>query len=92
MPRTDGNSGALAQPRPRGSEALQRLTQGEISLEAYLDERADAAVSHLRNFVTADELLVVRDTIRGELTSDPELVELVWRTTRQKPQSATDDH
>ncbi len=84
-----GNSNApVANPPSRGSQALQRLKRGEITLDDYLDDRADAAVAHLRQLITADQLSIVRETIRNELTSDPELVELIRETTGQTPTAA----
>lgn len=77
-------SGSEARPlakRPQVSEALRKLRTGEIGLDEYLDLRADAAVAHLTNFLTAMELQTVRETIREELTTDPVLLDLVQRVT-----------
>ncbi|HVW27363.1 MAG TPA: hypothetical protein VHC69_18495 [Polyangiaceae bacterium] len=63
------------------SEALRQLRSGEITIDEYLDLRADAAVAHLTNFLTASELQTIRETIREQLTTDPVLLELVRRAT-----------
>jgi hypothetical protein len=72
--------GAAAKPAA-GSDALQRLESGEMSLEAYLDTRVSDAVSHLDGKLPADQLEFVRQTLRQQLETDPVLVQLVRRAT-----------
>jgi len=70
--------------RPVG-ESLQRVQRGEMSLDEYLDERAEKALDHVRGKVTPEILETVRSTIREQLRTDPVLVELVRRATGQVP-------
>jgi hypothetical protein len=63
------------------SEALAQLRRGEIDRSRYLDVRAQAAVSHLEGRLPAEQVDVVRETLRTQLESDPVLAELVRRAT-----------
>jgi len=90
-----GPSGAQApsadfRVSPAGGAApaseLARLERGEIGLDAYLDGRVGEATRHLEGRLTPEQLDFVRETLRGELSSDPVLVELVRRTTGKTPE------
>ena len=63
-----------------GSEALERLRDGEISVDEYLDVRASDAVQHLVGQLPPDQVDFVRRALREQLQTDPVLVELVQRT------------
>src|SRR3954469_9600707 len=82
---TSGAQGPSADFRvsPSGGAAppseLARLERGEIGLDAYLDGRVGEATRHLEGRLTPEQLDFVRETLRGELSSDPVLVELVRR-------------
>src|ERR1051325_9357704 len=71
-------AGAVA---PSGD--LTRLERGEIGLDAYLDARVGEATQHLVGRLSAEQLDFVRQTLRGELSSDPVLVELVRRRSEE---------
>ena len=63
-----------------GSDSLERLKSGEISVDQYLDARASDAVQHLVGQLPPDQVDFVRRTLREQLQTDPVLVELVRRT------------
>jgi hypothetical protein len=68
-----------------GSDPLSRLQRGEIGVDEYLDQRAEVAVEHLRDKLSAEQLDFVRNSLREQLRTDPVLVELVRRTTGALP-------
>jgi hypothetical protein len=78
--------GATAEVKPSGQ--LARLERGEIGLDAYLDGKVSEATQHLAGKLPPEQLAFVRQTLRGELASDPVLVELVRRTTGKSPEPA----
>jgi len=85
MSTGQGSSGAAARVLASGSEALGRLRRGEITLDAYLDFRADEAVRDLVGVVSAERVRTIRDALREQLATDPVLtamVEHVARTAR----------
>ena len=71
--------------RAGGSDALERVHRGELSIDEYLDGRVDEAVQHLVGRLPAEQLDFVRQTLREQLSSDPVLVELVRRTVSTTP-------
>jgi hypothetical protein len=74
-----------APARAAGSEALQALERGELSLDSYLEVRVDHAVEHLQGRLPAAELEFVKELLREQLRTDPVLVELVRRATGMTP-------
>jgi hypothetical protein len=68
------------------SEALQRLHRGDITLEEYLDIKADEAVEHLRGKKSAEHIAAVRHAVRMQMVLHPVTVELARRVTGQDPQ------
>lgn len=68
---------------------LARLERGEIGLDAYLDARIGEATQHLAGRLSAEQLDLVKQTLRSELESDPVLVELVQRATGKSAASAS---
>lgn len=81
----DAGAGAHARKRSEGSDALGRLQRGEMTLEEYLDFRADESVRGLRGRVSAERLALVRDEIREQLSDDPVLLEMVRQVTTAAP-------
>ena len=63
------------------SSDLQRLEQGQITLEQYLDVQVQNALSHLVDKLQPAQLDELRTQLREELRVDPVLVELVRRAT-----------
>ena len=80
-----GDASRPAAPAPVGSAALQRLERGEISVDAYVDQRVIEATQHLEGQLPATEIAFVRDALREQISLDPVLAELVRRTTGQVP-------
>lgn len=72
-----GAGGAATQKVAAGSEPLTRLRRGEISLDAYLDFRADEAVRELGRALPPARVAIIRAAIREQLASDPVLLALV---------------
>jgi hypothetical protein len=68
-----------------GSEELQKLRRGEMTFEEYLDYRAARAVDYLRSTVSEEQLELVRETVRAQLESDPNLAALIRRVTGRDP-------
>jgi hypothetical protein len=83
---TDPASPALS---ASGSEALGRLSRGELNLDQYLDIQVGDAVSHLRDRLSPEQLEFVSQTLRDQLSSDPVLLELVRRATGATPSERT---
>jgi hypothetical protein len=77
----NARAGARARKRSEGSEALAQLQRGEITLDAYLDLRADESVSGLRGRISPEKLRLVRDEVREQLAEDPVLVEMLRQIT-----------
>jgi hypothetical protein len=76
--------GASVEPAG-GSDALDQLTRGELSLNEYLDLRVAEATLHLEGKLPTDQLEFVKDSLREQLGTDPVLVELVRRSTGSVP-------
>ena len=72
-----------------GSEALERLRRGEITLDDYLDFRADESVKTLKGVVSDAKLRILRDTNRELIETDPVLVAMIRRITGLDPQGGT---
>ena len=70
---------ASAAERAEATAALGQLERGEIDLEKYLDAQIVRAVSHLEPHLDAAQLDEVRETLRGQLASDPVLQMLAER-------------
>jgi hypothetical protein len=64
-----------------GSEALERLGRGELTLDAYLETHVAAATAHLEGRLSPEQLDFVRGSLREQLATDPVLVQLVRRAT-----------
>jgi hypothetical protein len=67
--------------RSTPSGELARLERGEIGLDAYLDARVAEATTHLTGRLAPEQLEIVRQTLRAQLSGDPALAELVRRAT-----------
>ena len=66
-----------------GAELLDKVQQGEVSLDEYLDVRVSEAVSHLKDALPPEQLDFIKAELRGQLQEDPVLIELVRQTTGQ---------
>jgi hypothetical protein len=86
-----GSSADFRLPSVEGaapSSELARLERGEIGLDAYLDARVAEATSHLTARLAPEQLEIVRQTLRAQLSADPVLAELVRRATGKTIESA----
>ena len=81
-----GKSAALDRSKSGGTEELERLRRGEISLDAYLDFRADESVKALAGSLPADRLRMIRDTLREQLATDPVLLSMIRGVTGKDPE------
>ena len=70
MPHRIGGSTARDSARS-GSDALQKLKRGDITLEEYLDARVERALVRLGRLVTEEERSVLREVAREHAMSDP---------------------
>lgn len=67
------------------SESLLRVERGEMSLDDYLDERAEAALEQLKGRISVERLDLVRGSLREHIRTDPVVVEMIRRLTGQTP-------
>ncbi|HMA95873.1 MAG TPA: hypothetical protein VKP30_24465 [Polyangiaceae bacterium] len=72
------------------SESLQKLKRGEMSLDAYLDERAEEALAHVKGRVPQETLENLRFVLRERLRHDPVLIEMVRCATGLVPNPIND--
>ena len=75
-------TGASAVTGPSPAEQVRR---GELSLDAYLDQRVSEATGHLVGKLGPGDLARVQSTLRSQLAQDPWLRELVTSATGQAP-------
>jgi len=64
---------------------LERLQSGEISLDDYLQTRADKAVAHLESVVSPDQLSIIKEQLVHQMKQDPSVAGLVQRVTGSLP-------
>jgi hypothetical protein len=84
-----GKSATAERSQSGGSAALDRLRRGEITLDAYLDFRADESVKALEGSLPADRLRMIRDTMREQLATDPVLLAMIRGVTGTDPEGRT---
>jgi hypothetical protein len=77
MSTRGGASGATAEKISGASEQLAKLRRGELTLDAYLDFRADEAVKDLASTLPTRRVQVIREAIREQLATDPVLLAMV---------------
>jgi hypothetical protein len=88
LPGMASKQAASAKPSAAtGSDELQKLRRGEMTFEEYLDIRAERAVESLRATVSAEQLELVRETVRAQLENDPNIAALVRRVTGRDPRT-----
>ena len=73
-----------------GSEALQRLKRGELTLDQYLHVVVERNVAHIRGLVPSEQLEDIKGVLRAELASSPALIDLVRTATGLDPQFSDD--
>lgn len=82
------NTGALkagATEAPSPTADLDRLRSGEISLDDYLQTRANKAVAHLESVVPPEELSIIKEQLIHQMKQDPSVASLVQRATGTVP-------
>lgn len=81
--RTHGRfkTGAAATAAGGGSAPLEQLRRGEVTLDAYLDFRADESVKYLAKTLPAAHVRLLRDAAREMLSSDPVLIRMLRGVT-----------
>lgn len=67
------------------SADLERLQAGEISLDDYLQTRADKAVAHLEAVVPPEQLELIKEQLIHQMKQDPTVATLVQRATGLLP-------
>ncbi len=72
-------------PSP-GSAELQKLKNGELTLDEYVELRLERALARLSGFVSDEQREVLRQTIREQFSTDPVLQEYVRRATGRVPE------
>lgn len=81
----DRGSTTSATQQAGASADLERLQAGEISLNDYLQTRADKAVAHLEAVVPPDQLAVIKEQLIHQMKQDPTIATLVQRATGMLP-------
>ena len=84
-----GNPSGAAAKRPyrAGSEALEKLRRGELTVEQYIEDRVERALGAIPIPLSAEQRESVRDTLRFQVATDPVLAEYK-RLTTASPASA----
>lgn len=68
-----------------GPGPAERVRSGELSLEGYLDLRAEEATRHLEGKLGASDLNAIRSVLKDQLRNDPALREMVKAATGSLP-------
>jgi hypothetical protein len=75
----ESSTAVAAAAGPQLSEELQRVHDGKLSVDAYLELQVDRAVSHLESKVSTRRLELIKGVMREQISSSPALVELLRR-------------
>ncbi|HVY25465.1 MAG TPA: hypothetical protein VHB79_02900 [Polyangiaceae bacterium] len=77
-------SGAAALRVARaGSEALEKLKRGELTVEQYIEDRVERALSAVPVPLSAEQRETVRETLRFQVATDPVVAQYAQLTTIQ---------
>lgn len=78
-----GNPSGAAAKRvaPAGSEALDKLKRGELTVEQYIEDRVERALGAVPVPLTAEQRDTVRETLRFQVATDPVLAQYTQLTT-----------
>jgi hypothetical protein len=71
------------------SDELVKLRRGELTLDEYVEARLDEAVAHVKGLLSEEDFEAVREIVRGQMRTDPVLVEMIRRTTGREPSLAS---
>lgn len=66
---------------PQVSASLERVRRGELSVEAYVEERINAAMAHVDPRLSTEERARAREVLREHIVSDPILCQQLARLT-----------
>jgi hypothetical protein len=66
---------------PANINLVGQLQSGQLSEGQYLDIRVEQAVNHLIGRITAEQVDIVRATLRERLSTDPLLISMARRAT-----------
>lgn len=80
-----GGAKSAAAEASSGVSPADRVRSGEISLDAYLDQRVTEATRHLDGKLPASDLAHIQEMLRSQLANDPTLVEMVRAATGKAP-------
>lgn len=80
-----GAKPADATSTTQGISPADQVRSGELSLDAYLDQRVGEATRHLEGKLPASDLADIQRMLRSQLASDPTLVEMVRAATGATP-------
>ena len=76
-------------PLSEEEELLRKLCDGEISREDYYDTLVERGVAHLRGRIPAEQLQIVRESLREEVETSPVLAKVMRDAIAELPKSAT---
>lgn len=80
-----GTKAASATGATNEISPADQVRSGEISLDAYLDQRVSEATKHLDGKLPSEDLADIQRLLRSQLASDPTLVEMVRAATGATP-------
>jgi len=80
-----GNPSGAAAKRaaPAGSEALEKLKRGELTVEQYIEDRVERALGAVPLPLTAEQHETIRETLRFQVATDPVLAQYAQLATIQ---------
>lgn len=65
-----------------GSEALEQLKRGELTVEQYIEDRVEHALGAIPFPLTGEQRESVKETLRFQVQTDPALSEYLRLTTK----------
>jgi len=83
----ESSTAVAAAAGPQVSEELQRVHDGKLSVDEYLELQVDRAVSHLQSKVSGRRLELIKGVMREQISSSPALIELMRRMGAPLPSS-----
>lgn len=84
-------AGAQGPADVSATSELERFHAGELSLDEYMDTRVDKAVAHLTSVLPPEQLELLKEQLKDQFKSDPNLQALLQRATGVVASEADDD-
>lgn len=81
LERGGAAAGAHAPKDVSATNDLERFHTGELSLDEYMDTRVEKAVAHLTAVVPPEQLELLKEQLKDQFKSDPNLQALLQRAT-----------